>query len=112
MVVVGSDLIFPNNEECWPALANVWDKLLSIGDTASSDMNLDVHRHDCVAVTDCCQVVRQPRYGYLSYEQRSAEVIVKFSQLLAARNIECTRCTSEWFSIPSDIHVYKLYKQH
>jgi hypothetical protein len=28
-VVLGSDLIFPNNEECWPALVNVWDQLLS-----------------------------------------------------------------------------------
>ena len=101
-VVIGSDLIFPNNEEYWPSLVNVWDQLLC--QQPCSIFNCP--RTDTTGVCDQKNV----RHGYLSYEHRSGEVIDKFRRMLKCRNIASERCFSEHFLIPTDIHVYKLYK--
>ena len=137
-VVLGSDLIFPNNQECWPALADVWDQLLSPLHNSDTHRPIREEEDESSGVITCTSeegsiqqmdtdnkkgnrergqpqpqdgvgVACEPR-GYISYEHRSSHVIEKFMELLAARDISCDRCFSDHVCIPNDIHIYKLCK--
>lgn len=123
-VVLGSDLIFPRNEESWPALAAVWDHLLSPPRSCthtrthrreeaiqSTHDGKDFAEIDARTVGDKKEAQVHARVrGFLSYEDRGSEVIERFSHLLRGRGIRCQRCFSNGVHIPNDIHIYELCK--
>lgn len=61
--VIGADLIFPANENCWTYLADIYSRLLH---TITND-------HSCV--------------GWLIYEHRKDDVLDKFINILSDRNV-------------------------
>jgi hypothetical protein len=88
-VIIGSDLIFPNNESHWKALVTTISTLLN-GSRKEDAM------HGC------------SRIGYLSYEFRASNVISRFERLLRAEHILMCRVYTRGLEIPDDLHLYEL----
>ena len=86
-VIIGSDLIFPRNEDAWLALVCTYRHLLRRGRLPSS----------------------KSKIGYLAYENRSDHVIAAFTTLLLEYGVRCERCpVPATLDCPPDIAIFRL----
>lgn len=84
-IIIGSDLIFPRNEDAWVALAATFRELLQ--------------RPRSGAV---------PVKGFLAYENREDYVIVRFTEILQSNGICCTKIILSVVDCPPDIMLFEL----
>lgn len=84
-IIIGSDLVFPRNEDAWEPLAATYHFLLECGTQSP---------RGCI--------------GYLAYEHRRDDVIKRFTTILSNRGIRCVRCVPSVVECPPDISLYEL----
>lgn len=112
-IIIGSDLIFPSNQDTWRSLAVTFRCLLMSreGKGEARHAKDSIEQNDSSVIDHTAIKPHQTR-GFLAYENREDFVIQEFRQILLDEGVACTPLSlldhGDCDRPPSDITIFEL----